>query len=175
MPTPRTNHFTDHGHERATILEDSQARRNERFDACLNTVVALIRRLAADKAMESAIALSRLSEVISGSPDPINMRCLLPAIRTALATRIEALIELQYGDLDTCLESFAENLRGLNAGKALESLMGLQQLREHIKERGEGQPSRWLLGSIDAVLGKKVAFLQRPHYTEYQRREAHPS
>lgn len=161
MSTPRTNRFIDLNHEYAMLLKGSPDRRSESFDTCLRALVALIKRLAADKTIECATELSRLAEVISSNQDTKNIRWLLPTIRTALATRVEALIELEYGDLDACLDTFAKNLCGLGTDKAFESIIGLQCLREQIKKKGGKQSSRWLLGSIDAALGKKVIFFWR--------------
>lgn len=155
MSTPGTKLFTERDPENTTLLKNSLVRRSEHFDYCLDTLVALIRKLATDKTVESAIELSRLRKVIKGRPDPSEINCLLPAISAALATRVEALMELQYDNLDNFLDAFAENMRGLVTGQPFKSLMGLQRLRSQIKESGDGQASRWLVGSIDAILGKR--------------------
>ena len=162
MSAPGTDHVTGRNDDRATLSERALRFRNERFDTFLQPLTAHIRRFAVDRTIESAIELSRLSEIVQRSTDLNSTRLLLPLIRTVLATRVQGLIDLQYGDLDDCLDCLAENLRGLVAGKVLESARKLQHLREHIRKNGEGQPSRWLIGSIEGALGQSIVFSVNP-------------
>jgi hypothetical protein len=158
MAALENDFFIDHKGESTTFQETEQDHRDGSFDSHLDATVFLIKSLARYKSLEYATELSRLSETIKRSMSFRSHRWLLPMIKTALGTRIEALAELLCGDLEACLDEFANNLKVLNSRRSIESFIGLQRLRERIQKTGEGYASRWLLGSIDAVIGKEIIF-----------------
>lgn len=168
MSTGRVDYFAGRNIDRYVMREILAKPRGEYFICCLEILTALIRRLARGKGLESATELSLLDETIKLRPYSMESSWLLPTIRTALSTRLQALIQLEYGDLDICLDRFADGLRGLSAGHVIDSAMLLQLLRQQIKTTGKGQFSTWLLGSIDAALGREVILLWEPGRTEHR-------
>jgi hypothetical protein len=125
------------------------------FKANLATLVRLIKAIAVDRSNEHVIELVQLRDITQRSINPINWVWLPPSIKTILATRLEALVQLEYGDLDYCLDRFYASLLLLAETGAHQAYFDLYELREHILESADAQFSRWLIGTIDAAIGRK--------------------
>jgi len=125
------------------------------FEANLAALVRLIKAIAVDRSNEHVIEVVHLRDITQRSINPKNWFWLSPTIKTILATRLEALIELEYGDLDYCLDRFSASLSLLARTGAPQAYFELDELRKHILECRNAQFSRWLIGTIDAAIGKR--------------------
>jgi hypothetical protein len=123
------------------------------FERNLASLVQLIKRMARDRSPEHTAELLQLRDIIEASLDPKNWSWLRPTIRGILATRLEALHGLKYGDLDQCLDRFYMGLLLLATTGRFEAQLDLAFLRREISEREPAEFSKWLIATIDAALG----------------------